>query len=92
MTKQEIIEQLDKAEVAVCNAKLALIIAHNHLIEIETWVINSTLHRDFLKEKLERIVNSTPKYEQSARDLEVIKFQETFPELCEWAKDRDKPK
>lgn len=88
-SEQEIIEQLEKAEVNFKETKLALAKARSLVMETETSTIEAKLYRDSLKEKLRVHRNTVPRVELTRRDLEIQKFREEWPDLVEWAKERD---
>jgi len=92
MTDEELLKQLDDADYAHQDAKRKLATLKRECIEAETVVINCKLHKDRVAEALRVHIATTPRPEKSLQDLEIERFRETYPELCEWARQRDEHK
>lgn len=85
----DLLDQIKKAETEHQHAKSKLAKAKRDLTNAETDLINTKLHVARLREQLRVYRNTTPRNDLSARDLEIQKFREEYPELCEWARQRD---
>lgn len=87
--EQDLLDQIEKAETEHRHAKAKFAKAKRDVVNAETDVVNTKLHVARLREQLRVYRNITPKDEPSARDLEIQRFREDNPEVCEWAKQRD---
>jgi hypothetical protein len=92
MTEQELLQQLAEAKKEYERLVRVQAAAKKRLMETETVLIEAKLHKERAEEALEKYRLTVPKYDPSQRDLEVEKFQQDHPELCEWAKQRDQNK
>lgn len=91
-TEQELMNGLAEAEKELHDAKRALAEAKKRWTDAETNVISAKLKKDRIKEELRVYRKTTPKYEPDQRDLDIERFREENPELCEWARERDAKK
>lgn len=89
MDEKTLISQIEIAEKELELSRRTLVIAKKELTNAETRVIENKIHVERLKESLRAFRARTPKYESSIRDEDIKKFRNDFPELVEWAKQRD---
>lgn len=91
MDKEKIQEQLAEADREIKEAKSLLAQKRKEWTEAETALIHAKLKKERLTEALRinraTVPSSNP--ELSLRDQDIQAFREKYPELCEWAKDRD---
>lgn len=92
MTEQELIDKLAEADREVTDAKKALAEAKKRWTDTETNLISAKINRDRIRESLRVHRSITPRYEPDLRDLDIERFRKDNPELCEWARERDRIK
>ena len=83
MNEQELLEAIDQAneDRAKCKKQIALL--KREIDNQESDLIEATLRKDRLIEKLGQFRDSDPTCIPSERDLEIKDFRERFPALCE---------
>lgn len=86
-SQQELLVQLQQAEADRLLAKKKIAGLKIHLMEREFELINANIRIERAQEALEKIRNSDPTYIPDARDREIERFRDKFPELCEKSDD-----
>jgi len=89
MTEQELLTLLWNATAEYADASRTLTEAKKSFIAAETLAVNCKINKEKIEEQLRIFRNITPKHEPTAHELEIIKFREAFPELCNEARARD---
>jgi hypothetical protein len=89
MSEEEILSQLEEAELDWIEAKRKIAFSKKLLMHAETLLIEIKFRKDNLTEALRVFRNTTPIQPLSLRELEIERFRKDNPEVCAFAKERD---
>lgn len=88
--EKELLVQLTEAEEDFKDAKMLLDKTKRQLVDAETNFIQKKLALKAIKEQLRVHRNAYPIHETTGRDMDIKRFRDLYPELCEEASQRDK--
>ena len=80
MNEQELMQAIAQAEKDRQKNKKKISRLQKQVVDAESNLIEATLKKDRLVEELRRFRKSDPTYTPDARDIEIEKFRERFPE------------
>lgn len=86
---EELLHQIVQAERAIASTKKKISKLRETLVERESELIEETLLKERLQEKLRVHRNTTIDLPLTARDREIEAFRKKFPELCKVNEDGD---
>ena len=89
MTEQEMLEQIDYIEGSIKIARRKISEARRNFDNAESELIELKIQRDKLTEQLTNYRETTTNVPQEIWDIDLERFRNTYPELCEWARERD---
>ena len=83
MLEQELINQLNDAEIVLKEVKKDIARLKTALDKANTNLVGAKKNLDELKESLRLFRNAEVKVEITQRDIDIADFRERFPELCD---------
>ena len=92
MTEQEILDQIEYTASTMNIACHNIVAAKKALNVCELELIDLKIQHDRLLEQLEAFRNTTTDVVQEIWDIDLERLRNAYPELCEWARERDKQK
>ena len=92
MTEQELLEQIDYVKSAIKIAKKKIAAAKKAVDDGESELIELRIQQEKLVSELDEFRKTTPVVEPELWEIEIDRFRNAYPELCEWARKRDEGK